>query len=131
MAVFSKQGYCCDINPQNLCCAVISVYSGRVALRNITQLCKVPTRAVREPVDVIHQKESMLVESCKDELVESVERAQITRLIGNYLDCAKLALTYMDWELHHAIHVCFFETGRSIHDLVKIMMSLKGPSRVM
>ena len=131
MAVFSKQGYCGDINPQNLCRAVIGVYSGRVALRNVTQLCKVPTRAVRELVDVIHQKQSMLVESCKDELVELVERAQITRLIGNYLDCAKLALTYMDWELHHAIHVCFFETGRSIHDLVKIMVSLKGPSRVM
>ena len=104
MAVFSKHGSCWDTNPQNLCCTVICVYSGRVALRNVTQLCKVPTRAVRELVDVIHQKQSVLVESCKDELVESAERAQITRLIGNYLNCAKLSSTYMDWELHRAIH---------------------------
>ena len=96
MAVFSKYGSSCDINPQHLCGAVINVYSGRVALRNVTQLCKVPTRAVREVLDVVRQKQKMLVESCKDELVESVERAQITRLIGNYLNCAKLASTYMD-----------------------------------
>ena len=58
MAVFSKYGSSCDINPQHLCGAVINVYSGRVALRNVTQLCKVPTRAVRELLDVVCQKQN-------------------------------------------------------------------------
>ena len=119
MAVFSKQGSCWDTDPKNLCRAVIGVYSGHVALRNVAQLCKVPTRAVRELVDVIHQKQKVLMECCKERLIESVERAQITRLIGNYLSCAKLASAYTDWELHRAIHARFFGTGRSIRDLVE------------
>ena len=119
MAVFSKLGKIFDTNPRNLCCTVIYVYSERVVLRNIIRLCKVPNRSVRELLDFLHQKQKLLVESCKDKLVESHERAQITRLIGEYLNCLELAQTYTDWELQCTIHARFFETGRSIGDLVQ------------
>ena len=41
-----------EVNPPNLCGAVLSVIEGRVALRNVTQLCKVQTRTVRYVLDV-------------------------------------------------------------------------------
>ena len=109
MAAFSKQGSFSNTNPRNICCTVIIVYPERVALRNPTQICKVPNRSVRELLDFLHQKQKFLVESCKDELVESHERAQITRLIGEYLNCLELAHTYTDWELQCTIYARFWD----------------------
>ena len=120
MAIFSKLGSTCwATNPRNLCHTVLSVYSGRVALRNVTQLCKVPNRTVRELLDVIKKKQNLLAESYKDELVESPKRAQITRAIGEYLNCVQLSSTYTDWELGEAINARLFGTRRNHLELLK------------
>ena len=100
MAIFSKLGSACwETNLRNLCHIVLSVYSGCVALCNITQLFKVPNGAVCQLLDFIEQKQKLLTESYKDELVEFPERAQITRVIGEYLNCVQLGSTYTYWEL--------------------------------
>ena len=82
------------INPRQLCRGVLSVYDGRVSLRNVAQLCKVPTRAIQEVLAVIHEKQKLLRGHHKDEIVESSTPAQITRMIGNYLSCEELSITY-------------------------------------
>ena len=91
---------------------MISVCAARVALRNITRLWKVQTRTVREVLDIIVRKQKLQSESCKDKLVESHERAQITRVIGEYLNCAKLVTTCTNWEVHEAIRVRVFGNGK-------------------
>ena len=67
-----------EVNPRNLCGAVLSVLDGRVALRNVTQLCKVLTRAVQYVLAVVSQKQKSLKEHQKAELVES-SKLKVTR----------------------------------------------------
>ena len=104
MTIYSKlMPTTSTINPRQLCRGVLSVYDGRVSLRNVAQLCKVPTRAVREVLSVISEKQKSLREHHKDKLVESSTQSQITRLIGNYLSCEELSTTYTKWELEEAM----------------------------
>ena len=88
-----------DINPHELCRAVLHVYSGRIKLRNVAQLCKVPSRAVRELLDVIGQVQKDREENDKAVLVESTEKMEITRLIGEHIGSPKLKNKYTKWEL--------------------------------
>ena len=64
------------VDPRNLWGALLSVLDGRVAIRNVTQLCKVPTRDVRDVIAFVSKKQKFLKEHQKDELVESSTRAQ-------------------------------------------------------
>ena len=97
-----------EVNPRNLCGAVLSVIEGRVALRNVTQLCKVPTRAVRDVLAVVSQKQKSLKEHQKAELVESSTRAQITWVTGKYLKCDDLSCMYTHWELEESTKAQLF-----------------------
>ena len=75
MDVFSKLGKVWDTNSQNLCHNVITAYSERVALDNVTQISKFRNLSVCELLYFLHTKQKLLVESCKDKLVELQERA--------------------------------------------------------
>ena len=107
-----------EINPRQLCHAVLSVYNGHVLLRNVAQLCKVPTRAVREVLSVISEKQKSLREHHKDELVESSTQAQITQVIGNYLNSEELSTTYTKWELEEAMKARSFYS-KSYHEVLQ------------
>ena len=94
MTVYSKLNSAySEINHQDFCCVRLGVLTGRVALCNITQLCNVPNRAIREILGVIKHKQKSQVEIHKDELLKSHTSAQITRLVGNYLNCVQLSFT--------------------------------------
>ena len=68
---------------------------------------------MREILDIIKHKQRSQVEHHKDELIESHTRAQITRLIGNSLNCSSLAATYTTWELEQTMMARFFDAGKS------------------
>ena len=63
-----------DIDPSKLCSAVLAVYTKRVALRNVTQLCKVLSRPVRNLLHAIEEKQERLMETGKVMLVESQDK---------------------------------------------------------
>ena len=88
-----------DINPDELCRAVLHVYSGRIKLRNVAQLCKVPSRAVRQLLHVIGQVQKDREDNDKAVFVESTEKMEITRLIGEHIGSRKLKHRYTTWEL--------------------------------
>ena len=70
MAIFSKLGSACwETKLRNLWHIVLSVSSGCVSLCHVTQLFKVPNGAVCQLLDFIEQKQKLLTESYKDELV--------------------------------------------------------------
>ena len=106
------------INPRQLCRGVLSVYDGRVSLRNVAQLCKVPTRAVREVLAVISEKQKSLREHHKDELVESSTQTQIMWEIGNCLNREELSTMYIKWELEAVMKARLFDS-KTYHEVLQ------------
>ena len=71
-----------DVDPQQLCSAIINVYSKHIA-RNATQFCGFPSGVVRDLLRVIEQKQKPRAENCKDILVGSAERRRSLALLEN------------------------------------------------
>ena len=71
-----------EAEPQELCSAIIYVYSKWIYLHNVIQIFKVPICVVRDLLRVLEQNQKLRAEYGKVMLVDPAEKAQITRLIG-------------------------------------------------
>ena len=102
-----------DVDPRKLCSTVLAVYAKRVSLRNVTPLCKVPNRPVRDVLYIIAQKQKKQKENDKEMLIESEQKLQITRLIGDIISYHELMCTYTKSEPMEGL-VMYFTTKMSI-----------------